>query len=318
MIITPKYKEMYTDKPISVNMGVGGEFRLIVRDSMGKAVQDTGWFHNTLLNGGLLNMGNLSTWASYFHVGSSNAAVNQTQSALVAWLAESNTTPVSDINENLGAADYEGRTTRAKRFPAGGGAVTIREVGISSSSPNSNLSIRALVTPEVDKSSEQVLDMYYRFTAFPSQIDATGSVTIDGILYNYIARPGTIDETAYTFNQWSPDSSGIQRAYDGDIGDLFNIPAGSSDSSTSVAVDSVTANTVTGTSAYHMFFDLDDGNLGSGLRSIASQVKLGSGASNGLKLQVQFGTGVDATGDPIPKINTKVLTFDLKLEWSRH
>ena len=315
MIITPKYKDMIADRPIKFGMQGGGEFRLITRNSMGGVVQDTGWFGNLILNTGLLNMGNINSWPSRFHIGDSSIPPDATQSTLFGWLAQSGTQAAGDINENLGTPDYEGRTTRSRRFAAGVGTGTIQEVGISNSSSNSNLSIRALVTPPVNKAVDQVLDMFYRFTAFPSQADDTGQVTIDGILYNYLARPCNIDQTSYVFSNWTPDSS-FQRVYDGDIGGLFNLPSGSFDAASSLNTDSVTATTSVGTINYNMFFDLDDGNLGSGVRSIASMFRLGFGSGSGLKLQVQFGSDV---GDlPIPKVNTKVLQFDLKLERSRH
>jgi hypothetical protein len=66
----------------------GGEFRLIVRDLMGRVTQDTGWFPNLLTDQGLINMAAQNAWSSNMNVGSGTTPPAFTDTSLVSWMAD--------------------------------------------------------------------------------------------------------------------------------------------------------------------------------------------------------------------------------------
>ena len=144
--------------PIKINMKSGGEFRLITRNPDGSLGDDTDWFPNLVTDGGLINMTTVSSWANRFHIGDSNNTPAFTNTALFGWLAQSATgTGENDLQSNLGAPDYQGQMTRTRRFQPEASRI-IREIGVNNDTNNVDMSIRALVTPEISQSDVQILD----------------------------------------------------------------------------------------------------------------------------------------------------------------
>ena len=301
----------------------GGEFRLWTyepyrNDDIGLIVaDDTGWFPNLVLDGGLINMTTQTFWATRFNIGSSSTPPSVTDTALLAFLGVNNTSFTDNVT-NLGADDYQGQATRTRRFNAGNGTGTIREIGVSESTNNTNLSIRTLVTPEITKADAQILDASYRYTAWPSLIDGTGIVNIFGDDYDYTVRMGNVQDLTTVFNQYIPNASaGLHTVYDGDIGSVTGIPTGDSSNASSL--------TITGQGSgfcnYTVGFGVDNGNVAGGIRSIASRIALGVSAGTAPRIQVEFrnrGEGTGALDSTIPKNNTREISFDLGITSDRH
>lgn len=214
-----KYGEILVPTVPLANVKVGGEFRCILRNSMGGIVQDTGWFSNLVTNTGLANM-HTQNWFSYFHIGASSTAPAFTNSTLGSWLAV-HSVGLGDTESGTPVApNYEYWTTRGNRFNAGVGTGTIAELGISWSSTNTNMCIRALVSPTIVKAADQVLDVYYRFKLWPSLADVAGVVSIAGQNYNYLLRAKDVDTNDYqrtfTTMRFTTDGSFIS-VYQDDI-----------------------------------------------------------------------------------------------------
>ena len=296
---------------------VGGEFRLITRNPDGSIGQDTGWFDNMILDGGLINMTVESGWASYFHVGESAAPPVVTQSTMANWLASSTTTTGADTDSNAGAPDYQGITTRGRRFIAGSGSGTVRQVGTSNASANSDLTTLVQVVPEVNWAITQTLDVFYRFTNWPDLENSTGVTSIFGDDYNYIARIGRVSNSNDSFQQYEPiANTANHQAWNGDIGGIDEGPAGDNEQSSSVTIISQTSNIVAGTFQcdYEVKFGLNSGNVAGGIRSISSEIQGGSPSRPIIQVQFNRIPG----GETIPKNNTREITFTLRILGGRH
>jgi hypothetical protein len=297
-------------------MRVGGEWRGILRNSMGGMAYDTGWFPNTILDVGLTQLGQQTVPFSRFHIGDSSTAVNVTQTALLGWLAQSGTAAASDVNATSGSPNYILDTIRAKRFDAGVGTGTVREFGAGYSSSNVNLTVRSLVSPEFVKASDQILDVYYRFYVYPDLTDATGQITIteDGtpVTYDYTSRGSELDSvTAIAAMQTMRPfaSANSHQAYSGNISTITGSPAGTPYSCEAApTVDTYGQ----GYCDYHCIWNVNQGNTGSGIRS----VKSGFYQASSLGAQVQYSNA--SGGATIPKDNTKKLTLNFRRTWARH
>ncbi|GAG00269.1 unnamed protein product, partial [marine sediment metagenome] len=224
----------------------------------------------------------------------------------------------SDIGVNLGTPNWQGQTTRTRRFNAGNIDNTVREIGLSNTTNNTNMSILATVTPEIDVALEQILDASYRFTTWPALTTGAGIVNIFGDDYDYLVRMGNVQELTETFDNYTPDASISRHAvYDGDIGDINNIPSGDSESASSMAITSQGA----GFCNYTVGFGVDYGNMAAGIRSIASRIVGGATTGTDPRIQVQFnnrGEGTGALNATIPKDATREISFDLGITWDRH
>lgn len=317
-----KYREIYNKTPIIASkIKFGGEFRLILRNCMGGVVQDTGWFHNLITNYGL-NYGFHATWYSYIHLGSSNAAPDFTQSALINWLGYNNPGSITGVAAvNSGSPLYYGIQTIGKRFDAGNATGTIREVGLGTNTGNYNMCVRSLVSPEVVKAADQVLDVYYRMTAYPDLSDQTGVANIGGIDYNYTSRISTCQEFgAFGVYKWYTSTFG-HAAYYGNIGSITETPTGLMPGEGGYMPYPTIAPIQVGGGSGNAYIDwqvkwpLDRGNHASGFRSARSshQPNISSSYPG---IQTQFNAVSDSSS--IPKDNTKELYLNWRLSWARH
>lgn len=201
MILLPKYKTVSVDRPVvGMTTRIKGEIRLVRYNAMGQVNLDTGWKPNLWLNQGLDNWATQSdTMFNYFALGDGATAPAITDTQLAGtYLGSSNSNNgTADTASFAGAPNYEQSTTRNRRFGPGVATGTIREVVMSNTSgnPGTAISIRALVSPVVTKASDETLDVFYKWTCFPQLADATGSVVIDSLTYDYIQRLCDVDST---------------------------------------------------------------------------------------------------------------------------
>lgn len=188
-----KYKDRFIiphERQMKQSYRTKGEFRFVLSTDSGIVIQDTGWFDNHFLDSGIRNVG-YSNWSTGMRIGSSSAAVSNTQTALVAELAVAGTSLYSEANG--GAPNYEIITTKKARFNAGVGTGTIREVGIYGApyevTPG-ELSFRTIVPIPITKLDEQILDVFWRSTVYPDLTERSGTFDWDGELYNFRTKPG--------------------------------------------------------------------------------------------------------------------------------
>ena len=241
MILIPKFDLGYPHPPhIEAGMTrIRGEFNMVLMDLNLRPVYESPWQPNLITDQGIREMGNAATgnWAAEIAVGSSATAPSVLDTSLGAWMAQG--FAGYDSNNTPTAPDYALQTTIVQRFNAGTATGTIREVGLSDSghADNANLSTRALVSPEVVKNADQVLDVYYRVWRYPDIVDRTGTVNIEGVNYDYIVRgmsfgdnqaPGNFG-THTTTNRIGMRTDTANLACTGEIGSLTDgAPTGAS------------------------------------------------------------------------------------------
>ena len=311
-----KYRDISMRDGIpKISMGVGGEFKYVLRDANGRFLYETDWKKNIITNYGLSNMSDWSTNSGYMYIGDSAAAPAFTDTALFGLLAGpvsfSGTTNVI----SAGIPDYEWYSIRSAHFGVGVGTGTIQEVGIgaSGSQVSNTLFIRSAVNPGIVKNADQILDVYYRFYIYPGLIDTTGTVTIDAQDYNWTSRFGRLDGAYSAFNGlyfWQGTSI---TAYDGTFGAIDGFPSGSAQSG-SFPTNAINA-------AYSIdgfgIFTIDQANTvgAAGIKAITIRLPYGV-STNTVRVQTAFSRVSDGAG--IFKDDTQQLDMSWRLSWSRH
>jgi hypothetical protein len=192
-----------------------GEYKLILEKANGTIV-DTGWFNNIVLDQGLNYLGTVPSYnnytqlsstaariyngpTAYIRVGSGSSAAVATQTALDAQTGYAS----SYINITTGQPVVA--TSPTQQFvillnigtppgiPGSGWATpgVIQEVGAGWSSTGNTLFSRAVLPTPLITSSGDKLTVYYKLTRTTESFPVTGSVTINGVVYNYSATYGT-------------------------------------------------------------------------------------------------------------------------------
>lgn len=299
-------------------MGVAGYYKLVLRDLMGRPVLETPWKKNIITDQGLINMSNYDGWAYYMSIGSSAQAPAATDTGCIALLANmSSSRGYSNYVFNSSTPPYEMETTIGARFNAGVGTGTVREVTATGFSNYTNASSRFLVTPEIVKGVDQVLDVFYRARVerHPEDIITNGiDITEDSVsvLYDTIARGSqysTITPSS-AFRQMGIYQGTWTRCYSGPISaDINGSPSGTqSGSSTITYPGSIVSITDGAYRDVNHFFTLDD--MGVGIRSIRTR------HDHNYDTQIQYTD--QATGTRlIPKDLTKEIDFQMRTTWYR-
>lgn len=298
---------------VEIKSGLAGRYRLVATKPDGSQRIVADWFDNLITDIGLDSIGNAAiTQISACVVGSGSTAPSFADSALVAQVA-STTTVQSNTTGSQPSAPYYGWRRAVYRFAAGVAAGNLAEVGIKCS--NGNLFSRALILDGGGSPTtitiliDEVLDVTYEHRIYPSLVDATGTVDISGISYDYTARASFV-----TAGYFTPQAimiggvggpSGIIQVYSGAIN--ASITGGPSGSAANSGAPSLAAYTPGSYQRDATFpFGLNDGNVGGALSAL---VFLGYGVNMGLA-QIQY--------DPvIPKDNTKIMTLAYRHIWAR-
>jgi hypothetical protein len=305
-------------KPMVLKYGFSGEFRLILRDENLKAVYDSGWGDNTILDAGLDNIGLVNVF-TYWHIGDSSAAVAEAQTGLQGWLASSTTQVGSTTSAYGGSPNYEQIKTVTRRFIAGVGTGTIREVGAGSNVANDvGFYARHLVSPEIVKGVDNVLDVAYRHTMWPPLVDVaqSGILTMDGEVFDTLLRAANVDKTSYNGAMTAPiglsiaGGSNNRRVYDGDIGIITEVPTGNNTTSVGTRTNLVYT---PGNHYRDLLIEatLDQANTSTDeVRSELTEFTTGL-------MQVQFDSQ-SSPGSGIPKDETKIMDRTYRVAWGRH
>ena len=193
------------------------------------------WFPNQILLSGMAQMDLRSDWMTWCQVGTSDAAVSEVQTSLQGWVAGTNTlAPAGSIVGAQATPPYYGWRQTVYRFDVlTGSNQNLNEVGVGwgdGSPGNENTLIsRALIVDINDVRITptwivgEYLDMTYELRYYPPLVDATGDVTLNGVVYIYILRAAAVTST---FDWGTPigDKMGMRAAagywvaWDSDIG----------------------------------------------------------------------------------------------------
>lgn len=303
---------------IEHKLGMKGEMRCILYDPDMSVVQDTGWFDNLIVDNGLEIYETENNVFRYTYVGTGTTptVVGMTSmESLIPGGYSSTTGNGNGIEVYNGISPYEFSKTLSRRFLAGVGTGTISEIGIGEDTLGANIFNRQLVTPSpISKGASQILDVIFRLTYYPPIGDTLSSgLTIDGIDYNTISHGSNyllLSNVTEVFTGPSSNQT-FWAVYDGDIGaTVEDRPSG--DGGGGVPAQSSPAY-IPGSyyKDFKMSYSIDAGNPPLGIRSIES-------VFNSCWMQTQFGDAPAATGNRIPKDNTKEFDITVRLSWDRH
>lgn len=329
-----KHKDVFVPLTTPVTSGkVMGEYKLVAYDKFsGKVVYESPWKQNLITNWGLVDMGK-NSWASYIAVGTSNTPPLITDT----WLG--NALAVESIGPNSGAPsttywsdlvypNLRTIATMAARFDETVVGV-IRELGIADSNninpASNNLSTHALVDPEYNKTSSQILDVFYRVTRYWDNLhdlNVTGQIVLEGLTYDYIINGYRTQAPGNDY--WNPTSSNAPyfRIY-GSSEPLVepkttSISSGNIQSPAYSSSSYMDATTRVGDMAYidnYYTIDLNDVNnsqaLPNGIRTIWGLLN----SSNPPGYQIQFTDVLNGWG--IQKDRTKRLYLTIRNSWER-
>jgi len=301
---------------VPVTMGIKGFGRFVLRDLMGRIVQDTGWIPNVITNSGMAFIRDSTAYKAYCGLGTSNTTPAITDTDLTTPL------PTRVSNASLLADAWSGTSYRYERkswrFGSGVNTGAIREAAVFPG-PTGDcfshfLAVDGSLTPiTITKGVDNILDVYYEVRNYPPTGDATGAIDITGVSYDYTLRACQVgngtDWKGVDSREILSGTIGTMVVYDGNIGATTGSPSGTSDQ---LSLGEGSASSVIGSGDYYndvqLQIGLDNGNFGGGLRS----VKLVTG---NCRWQCQY----DATsgGAAINKDLEKRLRLNFRLAWAR-
>ena len=321
MIVLPKYKDLYNDKPISFAVGIKGEVKCVLMDEMGRVVYESDWADNTIYDAGLDIIGTSAPFTVASIGDNASATVEAGPNQL------GNRLDTSDSNDDDAGYGYAGATpwwfnrTVRLRFQ-NPPTMTVREMGMHVNAQPDNLYSRHLVTPEIPIVVGQALDIYYKHTYFPPLGDVIlDDVLIDGILYDTLLRGCNYDRTVDGENGAFTKMGGFigtggstyRRHFDGNIGaTIEDFPSGASTTSYGFPLSDLA---YTPSNHYIDSFiplRLQDGNLATG-----SLLRTTVFSFNGGPFQIQWDSQA-SPGNGIPKDATKTMNITFRQSWVRH
>ena len=160
----------------------------------GKLRFTTGWSNNALLTAGRNAMGTTNGWFNYCHLGTDATAPAAGQTGLLGFVAGTNNVEETSFGANGSAPWYGWRRRRFRFLPGEAGPANLNEVGIGWGASGATLAFRSLLVDitgtqvTVSPLADEYVDVVAEIRNYPSLTDATGTVTLDGVVYDYIVR----------------------------------------------------------------------------------------------------------------------------------
>lgn len=285
----------------------------MVREETRRVLAD--WFPNQILDAGRNIMATMDNWNAHCQVGTDNTLPTVDDTTLVEYFAGSSNV-VNNIVGAQGSPPYYQYERKQYRFAAGTVTANLSEAGVGWSSANGPFLIsRALIldgggTPTtVTPLADEYLDMFYELRYYPPLVDATGTVTLNGVVYNTKTRASLVTASAFKVGaQIGVLGSVYWVAYDGDIGTITQAPSGNpanNDNQNQFALGYVN-------NSYELDLQVECGPAGwelgaPGIRSIFIRTTAGD-------FQTQFGAVSDDS--PIPKTVSFTMSFTWRLGWT--
>lgn len=285
------------------------------------------WFPNLITNAGLDFLGTAGDTLvfGFVRVGSGNTAPAFTDTALVSQVAVSSTqqgTVTSGVNRTGTFYAWKRRTVRFVAGSMGGSSVNLAEVGVSPAGTGALFS-RALILDgggsptSITVLPDEVLDVTYELRLYPTTTDATGTVNIEGVVYNWTAR--ALLNTYYDacWVELGPavgpklNPAGFALRGPGAAADL---PPQNVEVVAPVTAGLITAIAYTGGTYQRSFrFDLDlnDGNVAGGIGCLFA-------ASDGTGAGRTFGAWGWGLSPKLPKTAAYKASFTFRMSWGRY
>lgn len=302
------------DNVIGFKTLVRGRYRMEAVKADGSRRLLADWFDNLVLDNGLNILGTGVGWINYCSVGTGNTAPATSQSALVTWVASTNTTTGSST-ANSGSSPYYGQSTVTFRFAIGTATGNLSEVGVGANNNGTNLFSRALILDgggsptTITVLSSEALDVTYQLQMYAPTADVTGTVTINAVSYSYTMRAANASSSAWSGLSTANDAGGVNgcTVYNGTIGAVTAGPSGSSASSGTINVQTYTSGNFYVDSIVN--FGLTNGNVSGGVSAI--QLTMGTQRSS----MGQFQLGISPS---LPKDSSHTMTLTFRHSWGRY
>lgn len=321
---------------MQANMGIAGEFRVVVKRADGSTKIDTGYQKNLILNQGLDFFGiDSGSMTSYCVIGSGNSAPSFSQNKLDAFLASTGIATATgyplyktDYDKTRDGDLYKASVTNKYAFTNIVG--NISEVGLASNYTNSssyNLCTRAIIKDSngnpttISVLSGEILDIYYKLWRITDLTDKNTTLNVlDGVggivAYNVITRPSYIGFNNGPYD-YANKSIGIPAAYR--MGGSLNLAGDTGElTATNSTFNSVNSSNVSSITWSPYI-------LGSYKRQLTAKATVNELNLNIRRFQIQIGFGdfqfrVGKVSDdsPIVKTNTQTLTIPIEISWGRY
>lgn len=313
---------------MQANIGMAGEFRVVVKRVDGSTKIDTGYQKNLILNQGLdfFGGGNGSDMMNCCVIGSGNSQPVYTQNKLdtaIQGVFGANFSTKYDYDAARDGNLY--KTNKVNKYSFTGlNNVNVSELGLASTYSNATtyfLCTRALIKDSqgnpttITVLSGEILEVYYKLWAVFDTTDKIGQINLlDGVggsvAYNYKCRIANVGDRLYAdiaryINFVVNNNSAYLYYNNEDIATINSKPSGSS-----ATVSSYTAN------PYNAGDYKKTYNLTYGVGIANGKVRTLLPYMIGMMWQIRFGSVADDS--PINKTNTQTLSIPIEFSWGRY
>ena len=271
-------------------------------------------FTNLILNSGLDRIA-VGSFIGGCVLGSGSSTPVATDTSITSILGSSTTLQASGVGTaNTSTTPYWCSYYWTYRFIEGVATGNISQVAMAFGTVSAGTTLFSLAlvkdvggTPiTITKLADEVLDVTYTLQLFCPSADVTGTISISGVNYDYVARPAAaaswaannpINTSVYVTALAYPASS--------TLGTQLTLPSGSYDNDSTETFSAYTAGTFYKDLA--IYWDLNNGNVSGGIKCI--YINAGS------LWQIQYSKTSDSSA--IPKDATKRLTLNVRISWGR-
>ena len=304
-----------------MNFGIKSFYKFIrVHPETGVETELTGWCGNVLLTSGRNELANRD-WFTSVQVGTDSTLPDASQDALLGYVDGTNQVEETVRNAQT-SPPYYGWCRKRFRFDAGSiiENENLNEVGLGWGTSGATIVTRALIEDidgnqvTVTWKADEILDVLVEVRYYPPLNDVTGTVTLDGVVYDYILRAASVTGSGWYLYigdkiQSRAITTGDWSGFDGNIGTIEFDPDGTPYTTNANDYTNTYAN-----NSYEIVFGLTGGpadwnaTTGKLLRSIRIITTAG-------RYQIQF----DSQSNPgfgIPKTTDFTLALQFILGWS--
>ena len=311
---------------MKANMGMAGEFRVVVKRADGSTKIDTGYQKNLILNQGLDFFGgdNGANMMAYCVIGSGNSQPSYTQNKLdtaITGVSGSSNSTKLDYDASRDGNLYKTNSVSKYSF-TGLNNVNISELGLASTYSNPStyyLCTRALIKDSsgnpttITVLSGEILEIYYKLWAVFDTTDKTGTLNLlDGVggsvAYNWKLRLAYVTSAAYIYVESRLKNISNTGKYSnfntGDLVAITSSPSGTG-SNYSFTFGSYTSGSYKLVVSLTLTVDQENKPI----RTMTLATSMGS-------YQIRFGSV--ANDSPITKTSTQTLSIPIEVSWGRY
>ena len=270
-------------------------------------------FTNLILNSGLDRIAAVGSLIGGCVLGSGSSTPVVTDTSITSILGSSTTLQASGVGTaNTSTPPYWCSYYWTYRFIEGVATGNISQVAMAFGTVSAGTTLFSLAlvkdsggTPiTITKLADEVLDVTYTLQLFCPSADVTGTISISGVNYDYVARPASA--AIWAANNPIGTSAGVlAHPASSTLGTQLTLPSGSSTYDAINTYSAYTAGTFYKDLA--IYWDLNAGNVSGGIRCIYIDA--------GSRWQIQYSKTSDSSA--IPKDATKRLTLNVRLSWGR-